>query len=70
MSYLGTKENAKADINSIEPFNAPRETSSPGLMGSSKPGSTNKLASETLTMKRTPMSSAAHKGDGVVRRDE
>ena len=70
MGGYNSKETAKADSNSIDPYNAPREQSSPGLMGGSKPGSNNKLASETLTMKRTSMSNAAHKGDSVVRKDE
>jgi hypothetical protein len=70
MSYLGSRENAKSDIAAVDPYNAPKEASSPGLMGGSKPGSMNKLASETLTLKRTSMSSAAMKGEGVKRRDE
>ncbi len=72
MSYLGTKENAKADIQSVEPLNAPREASSPGLMGGSSPGPKNKLASETMTLRKKrgepAMECAANKGEGVTRK--
>lgn len=67
---MRTMATVKSDINSVEPYNAPNEASSPGLRGSNMPGSKNKLAGETFEMKRTPMSSAAHKGGSVVRKDE
>jgi hypothetical protein len=67
---MRTVATVKSEINAVEPHNAPRESSSPGLMGGSKPGSNNKLANETFEMKRTPMSSAAHRGSAVTRKDE
>ena len=67
---MRTVATVKSEINEVEPYNAPRESSSPGLMGSNMPGSKNKLAGETFEMKRTPMSSAAHRGSAVTRKDE
>ena len=67
---MRTVATVKSEINEVEPYNAPRESSSPGLMGSNSPGSKNKLSNESFTMKRTSMSNTAHKGDGIKRRDE
>ena len=67
---MRTVATVKSEINEVEPYNAPREQSSPGLHGSNSPGSKNKLAGETFEMKRTPMSSSAHKSSTVTRRDE
>jgi hypothetical protein len=69
MSYLGSVEDAKKEINKIEPHN---ETSggSPALSGGSGPGPTgNKLAGEVMRHKRTPLKEA-HKGEGVTRKIE
>ncbi len=74
MSYLGTRSNAKADIQAVEPYNEPHEMSSPGLMGGSSPGPSNKLAGETMTLRKKRgepmMGSAAAKGEGVIRKNE
>jgi hypothetical protein len=74
MSFLGTKSDAQKNINEVEPYNAPREASSPGLHGGSSPGPSNKLASETMTLRKKrgedAMGSAANKGSGVTRKIE
>jgi hypothetical protein len=75
MSYLGTKEDAKRDIQSVEPYNEPRGASSPGLMGGSGPGTNNKLSGETMKQRKKMDRSVdekhdAHKGDSIVRKME
>ena len=75
MSYLGTKSDAMRDINSVEPYNAPREASSPGLRGGSSPGPSNKLAGESMMQRKKKDRSVdtandAHKGEGITRKME
>jgi hypothetical protein len=75
MSYLGTKEDAKRDIQSVEPFNEPRGASSPGLMGGSGPGTNNKLSGEIMEQRKRKDRSVdnahtAHKGSGITRKME
>ena len=74
MSFLGTMDDAKKNIQEVEPYNSPREASSPGLMGGSSPGPSNKLAGQTMTLKKKRgepmMGSAANKGEGVTRKIE
>jgi hypothetical protein len=67
---MRTVSTVKAEINEVEPYNAPRESSSPGLHGSNSPGSKNKLAGETFELHRTSNSHSAHKGSAVTRKDE
>ena len=75
MSYLGTREDAKRDTQAVEPYNAPREASSPGLMGGSSPGPSNKLAGETMVQRKrkdrsVDSANTAHKGEGITRKME
>jgi hypothetical protein len=75
MSYLGTKENAKSDIQSVEPYNKPMEASSPGLMGGSSPGPSNKLSGEVMEQRKRKDRSVdnknrANQGDSVTRKME
>jgi len=75
MSYLGSKSDAKADIQSVEPYNAPREASSPGLMGGSSAGPSNKLAGEVMEQRKRKDRSVdnknrANQGEGVTRKME
>ena len=67
MSYLGTKENARADQSSVE-LDKSME-SSPMRSGGSSPGPSNKAASGELTTRRTTLK-AAHSGGGVVRQNK
>ena len=59
MSYLGTKESARADQASVEPMRAEGGTATPA----------NAAASGQLMQKRTKLRSA-HAGSEVTRRNE
>lgn len=64
MSYLGTKENARADQASVERDKA--EGTSPALNGGSSPGPSNAASGGELTTRRTKLR-PAHSGGGVTR---
>lgn len=65
MSYISA-ETARADQAKIEPYNEGAKNTSPAYAGTDKPGPENKLAGETMTMKRTTPK-LGHTGDGVLR---